>query len=322
MRTGKRRMRRRKGAFTWIVAVTMTAASIYSVSRWMEPPPAKSIDLSELYHQAAYTVIPKLTDISSDDIPPSEYEATKGQNGAGRLEIEEGQNGVGRSEIEEQKETDTSEMVEEKESYDYTKPVPESDEVEDSYFSDAIFIGNSRTEGFALYAGLSGIRAYTARGATVGTVFTDPVINQNGEKVSIMDAIKNGPAFSKAYIMLGINELGWSYSSLFIEKYGEVIDALLAINPNVTIYVQSILPVTQEKSDADRIYNNSKIDTFNTLLREMCTEKEVYYVNVAEGVCDENGVLPADASFDGVHLNRESCKKWLTYLKTHTVGVM
>ncbi len=300
MRTRRRYARRRKGAWAWMIAVAMTAGSLYTVSRWMEPPPAKSVDLTMLPVQAAYTVIPKLREDSppkGDTLPPV-YEGLEEQNGAGRSDIEMESPG-----------------------YDFTKPVPENDEVGDAYFSDAIFIGNSRTEGFALYAGLSGIHAYTAQGATVSSVFTDPVINQDGKKVSILEAIQNAPAFSKAYIMLGINELGWSYSSLFVEKYGELIDALRKINPDVMIYVQSILPVTQEKSDTDRIYNNTKIDTFNTLLREMCAEKEVYYVNVAESVSDENGVLPADASFDGVHLNRASCEKWLAYLKTHTVGV-
>ena len=105
--------------------------------------------------------------------------------------------------------------------------------------------------------------------------------------------------------------------SCFIEKYEQIIDTLREINPNVTIYVQSILPVTKEKSDNDSIYNNPKIDTFNALLQKMCEEKEVYYVNVSEAVCDESGTLPADASFDGVHLNKESCQKWLEYLKTH-----
>ena len=91
----------------------------------------------------------------------------------------------------------------------------ESDAVDDSYFDDAIFIGDSRTEGFALYSGLGNIRAYTARGAQCKYCLYGSVINQNGEKLSIMDAIESSEPFSKAYIMLGINELGWAYEELF-----------------------------------------------------------------------------------------------------------
>ena len=107
---------------------------------------------------------------------------------------------------------------------------------------------------------------------------------------------------------------------MFIDDYAAIIDALREINPDVQIYVQSILPVTREKSETDSIYNNPRIDVFNSYLRDMCQDKEVYYLDVAEAVRDNDGVLPEDAATDGVHLSREYCEKWLAYLKTHTVG--
>ena len=41
------------------------------------------------------------------------------------------------------------------------------------------------------------------------------------------------------------------------------------------------------------------------------------YVNIAEAVTGEDGCLPAEMSFDGVHLNRAGCHAWLDYLRTH-----
>lgn len=302
MRKGRRKPRRKRSAWGWLLAFALTLGSIAAVVKWMPTPRAKSMDDAV---QAAYTIIPKRLDSQTEkkEFPlPGSPEAEKP---------------LPENPVTQTQRTDKNDAAS---PYDYEKPVPKSNEVDDVYFSDAIFIGNSRTEGFALYSGLPKIRAYTARGASVSTVFTDPVINKDGKKVSIMNAVSASPSFSKAYIMLGTNELGWVYGDLFIEKYAEIIDTLRKSNPNVTIYVQSILPVTQEKSDADKIYNNRKIGEFNALIQKMCAEKEVFYVNVAEGVCDENGVLPKDASFDGVHLNRASCEKWLAYLKTHTIG--
>ena len=37
--------------------------------------------------------------------------------------------------------------------YDFSAPVPVNDPVENSYFEDAAFIGDSRTDGFLLYSG-------------------------------------------------------------------------------------------------------------------------------------------------------------------------
>ncbi|MGI5894677.1 MAG: GDSL-type esterase/lipase family protein [Candidatus Merdivicinus sp.] len=202
--------------------------------------------------------------------------------------------------------------------YDFTQPVPEREAVSEDYFQDAVFIGDSRTEGFILYAGLSDTTAYTHKGLMVNTAFTSPVVNLDGQKCSVVEALEK-TSFSKVYLMLGINETGWEYSNLFIEKYGELIDRIQEINPDAVIYVQSILPVSSEVSNSHDYLKNEKIDEYNTLIRQMAEEKEVYYVDVASAVADENGVLPADAATDGIHLNKEYCQKWLSYLLTHTV---
>ena len=223
------------------------------------------------------------------------------------------------------KEPDLTDAAEELESldpasYDFSQSVPENGEVDDSYFDDAVFIGNSRTEGFKLYSGLSNAQYYTAIGLMVDTIFTKPYAEVNGEKTTIMEALKTTD-FSKVYIMLGMNELGWVYGSVYQEYYGRIIDGIREINPDAVIYIQSILPVSAEKSAGDDIYNNPRIDEFNGLLQELAEEKEVYYVNVAEAVAGEDGSLPEGASFDGVHLTPDYCAKWRDYLKTHTVTV-
>ena len=204
------------------------------------------------------------------------------------------------------------------EPYDYSQPVPERAAVEDSYCDDAVFLGNSITEGFMLYAGPSGAAYMTDIGLMVDTVFTDQCVTVGDEKLTVMDALKQTD-FSKVYIMLGTNELGWVYGSVYQEYYGRIIDGIREANPDAVIYIQSILPVTAEKSESDKIYNNERITEFNGLLRSLAEEKQAYYVNVAEGVADENGCLPEDGSFDGVHPTPDCCKQWMDYLRTHTV---
>lgn len=202
--------------------------------------------------------------------------------------------------------------------YDYSKPVPVSDTIENDYFNDAVFIGDSRTEGFIINTGLSDAIAYTHKGLMVDTVFTSPVINKNGSKLSVMDALKT-TSFSKVYIMLGINETGWPYSSIFIEKYGKIIDEIKNINPSASIYVQAILPVSNQVSSTHSYVKNEKINEFNALIQEMAKEKQVYYIDTGSAVCDASGNLPAEAATDGIHLKKDYCNKWLDYLKTHTV---
>ena len=203
--------------------------------------------------------------------------------------------------------------------YDFSRPVPPSDPVDNSYFDDAVFIGDSRTEGLITNTGLTGTTSYTYKGLMVDTVFTKPVIRRGDDKVSVMEAMKT-TAFSKVYIMFGINENGWPYNDVFIEQYGKIIDAVREINPEAVIYVQEIIPVTNHVSSTHRYIRNGKIAEFNRLLRQMAQEKQVYFIDTASAAAGPDGSLPDEAASDGIHLKKDYCKKWLDYLKSHTVS--
>lgn len=204
-------------------------------------------------------------------------------------------------------------------SYDYSSPVPQSAPVDDSYFSDAVFMGDSRTEGFALFSGLDTMTTYASRGLNVSTVFTDATIDLNGTMVAAIDALRS-TSFSKLYIMFGLNEASWPYSEVFIEEYGDIIDEARAINPNAIIYIQSILPVTKSCSDSSESFNKTKIDSLNEMLQQLASEKQVYYIDCEKALADSEGYLPEEASTDGIHFGVPECEAWLEYLKTHTVS--
>ena len=201
---------------------------------------------------------------------------------------------------------------------EYLCIVPESEEADNEYFDDAVFIGDSRTQGFMLYSGLSNAKYLASVGLMVDTAFKSKVIYDGDEKLTVMEALERED-FSKVYIMLGINELGWVYSSVFKQYYGNIVDRVLQINPDAYVYIQSILPVSRKRSNDDIIYNNSKIEEYNLLLKELAEEKGVYYLDIAEAVKDDEGFLPEDASFDGIHLKPEYCKKWCDYIKNHVI---
>ncbi len=191
--------------------------------------------------------------------------------------------------------------------------------VAESYFDDAVFIGDSRTQGFIYYNGLVNTTAYVDKGLNVDTALNKQVIKLDENYYTVVEALKEGKSFNKVYIMLGINELGWVYSDIFIEKYSELIDKIREVNPDTVIYVQSVLPVTEEKSKSDPIYNMEKINGYNALIKSMAQEKNVIYLDVSEAVTDENGYLPSNAASDGIHLKKSYCVLWLEYLKNNAV---
>ncbi|MFR4988641.1 GDSL-type esterase/lipase family protein [Anaerotruncus colihominis] len=194
--------------------------------------------------------------------------------------------------------------------------VPESERVMGDYFDDAVFVGDSITEGIMLYGMMSNTTVFAGTGVNLLTVYSAQTVKQeDGSRIPIMDAL-DAEQFAKVYVMLGGNEAREDVDT-FISHYSKVIDDLKIKQPQAIIYIQSILPVTKNNN-----YNldNTHIDAFNEALLTLCKEKEVYFVNVAECMKDENGMLPDEASpADGMHFGPDYYTKWFEYLKTHTV---
>ena len=197
-------------------------------------------------------------------------------------------------------------------------PVPEGGPVEDTYFEDTAFLGDSRTEGFHLYSGLKTGAYYCSVGATVESVFSKAVETPAG-KMPLLDAMAKED-FGKIYVMLGVNELGWSKTETFHDQYAKVIDRLRSDHPDAEIILQSILPVSAKQEKKKTYVNNGRIAAYNEVIFRLAEEKGCDLVDAAEAVTDENGCLRAAWSPDGVHLNIKGCQAWLEYLRTHPVG--
>lgn len=198
--------------------------------------------------------------------------------------------------------------------------VPESETpVEDDYFADVLFLGDSRTHGLQLYGGLTTGTYFHAVGATVESVFSKATQEiEGGKKVPMVDALA-GLECSKVYVMLGVNELGWPMAEKFGEQFGLLVDRIREELPEAEVVIQSILPVSV-KQDAKKSYvNNKRIVVYNTILEELAQEKQCPYLNVAEAVADETGCLQSSLTSDGVHLNIAGSKEWVAYLKSHPV---
>lgn len=183
--------------------------------------------------------------------------------------------------------------------------------------SSVAFIGDSRTQGFIMYNGLKEVEDYSYIGLMVDTAITKEFIKTNdGNKITLLQDMKN-KKIDRVYIMLGVNELGWSYPQVFKAKYEELIDEIRKVKPECNIYVQSIIPMTKSKSDSDKIYNNKNVAKFNKLVEEVAEEKNVTYLDIKSVLVNKDGCLPEEASPDGVHIDKSYCEKWLDYLKNN-----
>ena len=189
---------------------------------------------------------------------------------------------------------------------------------DDAYFDKVALIGDSRTEGLAFYCDVNNWAIMADKGLTASKALENDIVKlANGTTVTPIEAL-GYKEYKYIYIGFGMNELGWLYHEVFIDDYKTFIEEVKKVQPNAVIMVESILPVSASKSASDENINNSKITTYNGMLLDMCKEfGDVIYLDTASAVTVD-GVLPEEASTDGVHCDKNYNEKILEYIRKNT----
>ena len=195
--------------------------------------------------------------------------------------------------------------------------------VEDDYFADAVFIGDSRTVGMFEYGGIEDITTfYASTGLSIYRIFNAKIIKVEGQraKITIKEALQD-KQFAKIYLMLGINEIGTGDIDGFVRKYAEVLEELKELQPDAIIYVQAIIRVSQKQVQKHDGVDNEEIGERNRRLAELADNERVFFLDVNEVLCDENGDMVREYSSDGVHLKAQYIPLWKEYLLEHAVVI-
>lgn len=209
-----------------------------------------------------------------------------------------------------------------------TEPVPVNSSivpeqripVDDTYFADAVFIGDSRMEGFRNQSGITQGQFLTGVGMDVSNIFTQQYIHLYNEQITVYQALIN-TNYKKVYVMLGTNDLGEPDFNDFKENYRSCLREIKKLLPSdVIMYVISVAYVEESKVEDTTYVNNQNIDAVNEKILELCEEESYYYVNINEVLSDGNHSLLEGATSDGVHMYDTYCKIWLDYLRNHYVS--
>ena len=179
---------------------------------------------------------------------------------------------------------------------------------------DTAFIGDSRTVGLRNSSDKPKADFFCEVGLHVDTVLTENCFTlDNGNAGTAINALAQ-KKYKRVYLNFGTNELGWPYPDVFKEKYIDLINQVKSVQPDATIYAESVLPVTASRDAQGDSINNTNVKKFNEIIRQASKETGVQYLDCTKAVADSGGKLPEDASTDGVHLNQEYCLYWQNYI--------
>lgn len=191
-------------------------------------------------------------------------------------------------------------------------------EVDNDYFSNACFIGDSRMEGLYFYGDLREADFYYKAGVTVYDIMSKKLAC-NGDGGEEITSALSRKQYSHIYMMVGVNELGDKNPDEYAKAYSDDIATIRSLQPNAIIFIIGMMHVTTAYSNSSDVFNNDNIDARNTAVAALANGKDIFYLDMNECVDDGNGGVIGDYSFDGVHLKAEYYKLWTEWMKAHGV---
>lgn len=189
-----------------------------------------------------------------------------------------------------------------------------------SYFNDAVFLGDSRTLGISDYAGLDEADFYCDSGMMLFKLLApEGVTYQKTGKKEDLNQVLQQKQYGKVYIMLGMNELGYGNTEMYLEQYRKVVDQIREWQPDAIIYIMANLHVSRDKNNPETEFNNININDKNAASASLANGIDIFYLDANPLFTDEEGYLNADWTFDGVHLYAQHYDVWREFLLEHAV---
>ena len=104
-------------------------------------------------------------------------------------------------------------------------------------------------------------------------------------------------------LLIGTNNSDHNYTtSQTFDEITKIIDLLSKLSPKSEIIILGILPRGSVPSDRKRILN----EHINKMIENANFSKSVHYANVGYLFTDNDGIIPQDIMYDGLHLTQKA----------------
>ena len=184
-------------------------------------------------------------------------------------------------------------------------------------FTNALFIGDSRTVGIAEYSGITEADFFAFTGMSVYTAFKKESAVGSWQKGTLLADALQARQYDRVYLMLGVNELGYNFQKT-VERYGEMVQQIRELQPDAYLILEASLHVTKKRSDTDSTFNNSNIDRMNQAQAAYADGEHIFFIDVNPVFDDETGALNQDYTFDNTHPYGKYYSKWADWLRENT----
>lgn len=199
-----------------------------------------------------------------------------------------------------------------------------SPEVNENYFDDAVFIGDSLTLSIEERRILKNAKFIANVGASISNCANSRIFKYKNTGYTLKELLQIHLP-KKIYIMIGTNTLTFSKSADAIEPYKELLNVIITDFPETPIYIIG-LPTMRNgaikklrKKHPD--FSNNRILDFNKRLETLAEEAHCYYLDLGEEFRTSKKDVQPKKEFmapDGIHFSIEGAEKFKDFIRTHT----
>ena len=190
--------------------------------------------------------------------------------------------------------------------------VTEPEPVDESWFDDALFIGDSRTESFSVYYPLGNAHYFCNEGLSLFNV-QDTTRNVGDLPGMTLKELLSVQPYGKIFIGLGINGIMQTHENI-LESYQNLISMIQETQPDAVIVLQAIMTVSRSKAETRNYFTPENIYELNGKIAQLAQDNGVCFIDTNEWIADDEGYLPDDLTKDGLHLYAPVYTDWAMWL--------
>ena len=166
-----------------------------------------------------------------------------------------------------------------------------------------------------MYGRISGADFFAATSMSSFSVLKKS-LDISGVGTVTLEQLLQKKQYTTVYIMLGINEIGYSRDSI-IKQYQSIIGLIKAHQSNVKIVIQSTLHVRADKQRGS--ITNENINKLNIALQALADNNTIFFLDVNPVFDDAVGAMGKEYSNDGIHFKSKYYPLWTSHLVNNKV---
>jgi lysophospholipase L1-like esterase len=191
--------------------------------------------------------------------------------------------------------------------------------VDDSWFENTLFIGDSRVVGLREYARSGNADYFCGVGMTVFGYQNEEHWDKNISKQTLKSLLAS-KKYDKIIINFGLNESGYPDVSFQI-AYKAFVEMVRPAQPDAKIILQNIMSVTSNNSKDGYWMTPAHIAKRSAFIKSLADGEDIFYIDCDEYFADSEGYLFSSLTNDGYHPTGKGYRHWRDWI-AYAVGTL